>query len=449
MPNANNLAGKRAALLTLGCKLNFAETAAIGDRLREAGVSVSEDGRGADICVINTCSVTEAAEGKCRQAIRRMVRDNPGAAVVVTGCYAQLRPEAVSSIGGVSLVVGAERKGRIVECLSDVFNGGKPGSVRGGGPPVCPAAEIRSFFPACSCGNRTRHFLKVQDGCDYFCSYCAIPYARGRSRSPSTASLVEQARAAAAQGCKEIVLTGVNIGDFGRPAGETLAGLLKALEEVEGVGRYRISSIEPDLLTDDIISFCSASRKFMPHFHIPLQSGSDTVLRLMRRRYDTAFFAGRIEAVRSAMPDAFVGIDVIAGARGETERLFEETYGFLSALDFAQLHVFPYSERPGTQALRIPHAVPPEERRERARRLAELSERKRREFYGKYIGTRRKVLAERASGGGALRGFTDNYIRVELQGAGGGARGGFIAEALLTGFSEDGTALTGEMAGMA
>lgn len=348
--------GKKAAYFTLGCKLNFSETSTFGRLLSDMGVRTVEDGEVADICIINTCSVTEVADHKCRQAIHRMVRNHPGAFVVVTGCYAQLKPETVSRIDGVDLVLGANEKANLIQFLSEAWSGTKTeGALHR--YYTEKTKDIKTFAPSCSRGNRTRYFLKVQDGCNYFCTYCTIPYARGFSRNPSIASLVEQAENAAAEGGKEIVLTGVNIGDFGETTHERFVDLVKALDKVEGIHRYRISSIEPDLLDDELIEYCAQSRAFMPHFHIPLQSGSDEVLRLMHRRYDTALFAHKINLIKKVMPDAFIGVDVMVGTRGERPELFEETYNFLESLDVTQLHVFPYSERPGTMALKIPYIV--------------------------------------------------------------------------------------------
>ena len=323
---------KTAVYYTLGCKLNFSETSTIGKILREAGVRTVRKGERADICVVNTCSVTEMADKKCRQAIHRLVKQHPGAFVVVTGCYAQLKPGDVAKIEGVDVVLGAEQKKDLLQYLGDLQKH------EAGEAHTTAAKDIRSFAPSCSRGDRTRFFLKVQDGCDYFCSYCTIPFARGRSRNGTVASMVEQARQAVAEGGKEIVLTGVNIGDFGKTTGETFFDLVKALDEVEGIERYRISSIEPNLLTDEIIEFVSHSRRFMPHFHIPLQSGSDDVLKLMRRRYDTALFASKIKKIKEVMPDAFIGVDVIVGTRGETEEYFEDAYRFIAGLDVTQLH---------------------------------------------------------------------------------------------------------------
>lgn len=413
--------GKKAKYYTLGCKLNFSETSTFGRMLSEMGVIDAKEDETADICLINTCSVTEMADAKCRQQIRKMVRQNPGSFVVVTGCYAQLKPENVAKIDGVGLVLGSNEKADLIQYLSDAWtedisldnsekdlqNNKKCHFVK--------TKEIKSFAPSCSRGNRTRFFLKVQDGCNYFCTYCTIPYARGFSRNPSIESLVKQSEQAAAEGGKEIVLTGVNIGDFGRTTGETFLDLVKALDKVEGIERFRISSLEPDLLDDELIRYCAEeSRSFMPHFHIPLQSGSDEILRLMHRRYDKALFAHKISLIKEMMPDAFIGVDVMVGCRGETPELFEECYDFIKSLDVTQLHVFPYSERPGTSALNIPYTVDSVEKKRRSQLLLELSEQKTNAFYASYIGQCRDVLLEKASRGKIMHGFTDNYIRVEL-----------------------------------
>ncbi|MCI5875326.1 MAG: tRNA (N(6)-L-threonylcarbamoyladenosine(37)-C(2))-methylthiotransferase MtaB [Prevotella sp.] len=405
--------GKKAAYYTLGCKLNFSETSTFGKTLQEMGVATVSEGEQADICLINTCSVTEVADRKCRTAIRRMVRENPGSFVVVTGCYAQLESEKVAQIDGVDLVLGSNEKAHLIQYLSDAWTN------RGGEGHLhrfhsVKTKEIRTFQPSCSRGNRTRYFLKVQDGCNYFCTYCTIPYARGFSRNPSISSLVEQAEHAAAEGGKEIVLTGVNIGDFGRSTGERFIDLVRALDGVQGISRFRISSLEPDLLDDALIGYCAHSRAFMPHFHIPLQSGSDHVLRLMHRRYDKELFAHKIKLIKALMPDAFIGVDVMVGCRGEHPEHFEECYDFLRSLDVTQLHVFPYSERPGTSALAIPYVVDEHEKRVRCNRLLELSTEKTHDFYSRYIGTEAEVLFERATRGRMMHGFTRNYIRVEL-----------------------------------
>jgi len=351
-----------------------------------------------------------------------MVRQNPGAFVAVTGCYAQLESESVSKIEGVDLVLGSNEKADLVQFLSDAWTA-KESENEGQSDTEhdslhrfysVKTKNIKSFAPSCSRGNRTRYFLKVQDGCDYYCTYCTIPYARGNSRNPTIASLVAQAERAALDGGKEIVLTGVNIGDFGKTTGESFLDLVKALDKVEGIERYRISSMEPDLLSDELIDYCAQSRAFMPHFHVPLQSGSDEVLKLMHRRYDKALFAHKIQLIKERMPDAFIGVDVMVGCRGETPECFEECYDFLNGVDVTQLHVFPYSERPGTAALRIPYVVSDADKKERSKRLLDMSESKRIDFYAKYIGTEQEVLFEKASRGRAMHGFTKNYVRVEL-----------------------------------
>ena len=428
MNTTSCLQGKSAVYFTLGCKLNFAETSAIARQLADAGVRKAKAGEIADICVVNTCSVTEVADHKCRQAIHKLVRQHPGACVVVTGCYAQLKPEEVAAIPGVSLVLGQDEKGKVVERIIEKR-------------PTPDPAGSSPFVPSCSCGDRTRYFLKVQDGCNYFCTYCTIPFARGRSRNGSIASLVAQAEQAAAEGGREIVITGVNIGDFGRSTGESFLDLLRALDAVEGIARYRISSIEPNLLTDEIIQFCAESRAFMPHFHIPLQSGSDEVLRLMHRRYDTALFYNKVSRVRELMPDAFIGVDVIVGTRGETAELFDEAERFIQSLPVSQLHVFSYSERPGTAALRIPHVVRPEEKHERSQRLLVISDQKLHDFYERFIGTTRPVLLEHSRTKGLYNGFTDNYIKVEYRGEG---CDNMIQSLSLTGWNDKHTALIAE-----
>ena len=408
--------GKTAAYYTLGCKLNFSETSTFGKMLQELGVRTAAKGEKADICLINTCSVTEVADKKCRQQIHRMVRENPGAFVVVTGCYAQLEAEEVAKIDGVSLVLGSNEKANLIQFLSEAWiNRGEKLEVRGERNAFRQKTkDIKSFAPSCSRGNRTRYFLKVQDGCDYFCTYCTIPYARGFSRNPSIASLVAQAEEAAKEGGKEIVLTGVNIGDFGKTTGEHFIDLVKALDKVEAIQRYRISSLEPDLLSDELIEYCAQSRAFMPHFHIPLQSGSDAVLKLMHRHYDRQLFADKIHRIKELMPDAFIGVDVMVGCRGETPECFEETYEFLKGLDVTQLHVFPYSERPGTSALSIPYVVTEKDKKLRSKRLLDLSDEKTIAFYQQHVGQEAEVLFEKATRGRAMHGFTRNYIRVEL-----------------------------------
>ena len=401
---------RRAAFFTLGCKLNFAETSAIGRMLAERGVVRCAPDQTPDLCVVNTCSVTEMADKKGRQLIRRIASRYPEATIVVTGCYAQLKPEEVAAIPGVDIVLGSDEKLRMGAWLDRWLEERRPQMH------VTPPLDIRTFRPSCERGDRTRYFLKVQDGCDYYCTYCTIPMARGRSRSGSTADIVEQARRAAAEGGREIVITGVNIGCFGRDTGESFFDLLRRLDEVEGIERYRISSIEPNLLTPEIVEWVAReARAFMPHFHVPLQSGSDAVLRLMNRRYDTALFADRMALITDLIPDAFIGIDVIAGARGETPEEWERSYDFIASLPFAHLHVFPYSERPGTKALALAHSVARHDRHERVARLTRLSEQRQLAYTGRFIGTQRPVLWEHPDAEGRMHGLTDNYIRVTAQ----------------------------------
>lgn len=400
----------RTALFhTLGCKLNFAETSTVARLFAEKGIRRVQAGETPDICVVNTCSVTDLADKKCRQAIRSLIKKYPDAVVMVTGCYAQLKGEEIAAIPGVDIVAGTDRKLLLGEYLDEWMAGHQPRTL------ITPTKDIRDFSPSCSRGDRTRYFLKVQDGCDYYCSYCTIPMARGRSRSGTITDIVAQAEAVAAERGKEIVLTGVNIGDFGKGRDDTFFDLIKRLDMVEGIERYRISSIEPNLLTDDIIDWVASSRRFMPHFHIPLQSGSDEVLRLMRRHYDTALFRSKIERIRHVMPDAFIGVDLIVGARGETEELFEESRQFIDSLDISRLHVFTYSERPGTRALSIGHSVPKEEKHRRTRLMLALSEKKLHDFSSRFVGTTRPVLLEHPRRGRPMSGFTDNYLKVEVE----------------------------------
>ena len=440
---------KKAVYYTLGCKLNFAETSTVGAELKAHGVRTARKGEIADICVVNTCSVTEVADSKCRQAIHRLVRNHPGAIVVVTGCYAQLKPEQVSAMEGVDLVLGSNEKGQIVEAIAERLQMmPEERKLAAHEHRTVRTADIRNFMPSCSCGDRTRYFLKVQDGCDYYCTYCTIPFARGRSRNGSIEMLVSQATEAANAGAKEIVITGVNIGDFGKTTGESFLDLLKVLDTVQGIERYSISSIEPNLLTDEVLQFCAQSRAFMPHFHIPLQSGSDEVLRLMRRKYDTALVRSKVERVLELMPDAFIGVDTIVGTRGETEELFQEAYDFMASLPVAQYHVFPYSERPGTKALEIPHKVRPEEKKERSQKILDLSESITHAFYERYIGKVRPVLLEHSKSKRTMHGFTDNYIRVEInlpEGTSSDMVDNTIVNVRLGEWNEDGTALKGEI----
>ncbi|HCN53781.1 MAG TPA: tRNA (N(6)-L-threonylcarbamoyladenosine(37)-C(2))-methylthiotransferase MtaB [Prevotella sp.] len=418
MINTSAFQGKTAAYFTLGCKLNFSETSTFGQMLQGMGVRTAEKGEHVDLCLINTCSVTEVADHKCRQTIHRMVREHPDAFVVVTGCYAQLEADTVARIPGVDLVLGSNEKAHLIQYLSDAWSKYLECGVADDAGEAefhhVKTKDITTFSPSCSRGNRTRYFLKVQDGCNYFCTYCTIPYARGFSRNPSIASLVEQAEQAAREGGKEIVLTGVNIGDFGETTHERFLDLVKALDQVQGIHRFRISSLEPDLLSDELIDYCAHSRAFMPHFHIPLQSGSDAVLKLMHRRYDTALFAHKIHLIKEKMPDAFIGVDVMVGCRGERPEYFEECYDFLKGLDVTQLHVFPYSERPGTSALAIPYVVTDADKKARSKRLLALSDEKTHAFYAAHVGEQAEVLFEKAPKGKVMHGFTRNYIRVEL-----------------------------------
>ena len=392
---------------TFGCKLNFAETSTIGKILADRGFCRASYGQTPDIVVVNTCSVTEVADRKCRHLIHSLTRKYPDALVIVTGCYAQLKGNEIAKIPGVDIVLGSEQKLEISEFIDKWLETREQTVV------ITPGKDIRKFSHSCEKGDRTRYFLKVQDGCDYFCSYCTIPIARGRSRSDSVASIVADARRVAEEGGKEIIITGVNIGDFGKRTDETFYDLVKALDEVDGIERYRISSIEPDLLTDEIIELVAKSRRFMPHFHIPLQCGSDEVLKIMRRHYDTKLFAAKMAKIKEIIPDAFIGIDLIVGMRGETEELFQESYDFCESMDITRLHVFPYSERPGTMALRLEHVVDPKEKAFRAHKMIELSDRKLKAFTEKYIGTTRKVLFEQPKPGMPMHGFTDNYLRIE------------------------------------
>lgn len=405
----NSTFGTRTALFhTFGCKLNFSETSTVAAMLAERGVRRATAGEEPDFIVVNSCSVTDLADKKCRQTIRSLHRRHPGAAIVVTGCYAQLKSDEVAALPGVRIVAGIDRKLDIADFVDAWCADHTPRTI------VQPARDIRVFSPSCSRGDRTRYFLKVQDGCDYWCSYCTIPAARGRSRSGSIESMVGQARAAAAEGGREIVITGVNIGDFGKGTDKTFLDLCRALDEVDGIERYRISSIEPNLLTDEIIDFVASSRRFMPHFHVPLQSGDDEVLALMRRHYDTALFREKMERIRSAMPHAFVGVDLIVGARGETEERFMRSRDFVASLPVSRLHVFTYSERPGTRALEITPAVSPAEKHRRTRIMLGVSDRLYRDFASPFAGTVRPVLLEHPRPGHPMGGFTDNYLRVEL-----------------------------------
>lgn len=397
------MSAPKVSFHTLGCKLNFAETATLARQFSSGGY-VKTTAADADIYVINTCSVTEHADKKCRNLIRKLARTNPNAIIAVTGCYAQLKPDSISQIEGVDIVLGNSSKGQLFTQVDELVKKGKLGP--------CENSSLAGFFSAFSTEGRTRSFLKVQDGCDYKCSYCTIPYARGESRNIPISEAVQHARAIAAAGQKEIVLTGINTGDFGHTTGEKFIDLLTALDAVDGIERYRISSIEPNLLTDEVISFTAASEKFQPHFHIPLQSGCNRILGLMRRRYTTDIFARRIEAARRAMPDTFFGIDVIVGFPGETADDFETTYGFLENIAPAYLHVFPYSDRPLAPASKFDGKVAPQIAADRVKRLTDLSERLHRRFSEHYIGKEAYVLWESTLKNGKIAGFTGNYIRV-------------------------------------
>jgi threonylcarbamoyladenosine tRNA methylthiotransferase MtaB len=399
---------RKIAFYTLGCKLNFSESSSIAASFQEAGYARVELEEQPDVVVINTCSVTDHADKKCRNIVRRALSSNPNAFIAVIGCYAQLKPKEIAEIPGVDMVLGANEKFNLPEHIGA---GDKLDE------PVIFNEEIkqtREFVPSFSSNDRTRTFLKVQDGCNYFCAFCTIPLARGRSRSANVASTVEQAKLVSAKGVKEIVLTGVNIGDFGTAHGETFLDLIKELDKVEGIERFRISSIEPNLLSNEIISFCAQSNKFVPHFHIPLQSGSDAVLKSMRRRYLTDLYADRIGQIKRQMPDACIGVDVIVGFPGESEEDFDATYKFLLELDIAYLHVFTYSERPNTTALRIQEVVPIGKRQERNKKLRILSLKKKRAFYESQLGKPAEALLEATEQDGFMYGFTREYVKVKL-----------------------------------
>ncbi len=409
---------RTVAFYTLGCKLNYSETSAIGRRFEQAGYGVTDFRQPADIYVINTCSVTDFADRKCRQVVRKALRRNPDAKVVVIGCYAQLKPQEIADIPGVDLVLGAAEKFRVLDYVEDLSKAPGKGLVEAGA-----VRQASTFVDAFSFGDRTRSFLKVQDGCNYKCTFCTIPQARGGSRSDTVPHVLENARHIAGLGVKEIVLTGVNIGDFGngteviegsRPQKEALfIDLIGALDEVKGIERFRISSIEPNLCTDAIIEFVAASRRFVPHFHMPLQSGNNKQLAQMRRRYRRELYAERVAKIKALMPHACIGLDVIVGFPGETEADFLESYRFIRELDVSYLHVFTYSERPNTPAAEMEGAVPMHLRRERNRMLTILSDKKKRAFYAAHQGQERKVLFEHSREAGRMSGFTDNYIKID------------------------------------
>lgn len=403
-----DIAGKKVAYITLGCKLNFSETSTIKHSLEKAGAATVGEKEHADIFVINTCSVTDMAEKKGRQLIRKIISHNPGAYIVVVGCYAQLRAQEIMSIDGVSLVLGANDKFNVEHYLRHLEDTERQETHS------CNVFKLSNFDLAYSFGDRTRCFLKIQDGCDYFCTYCTIPYARGRSRSASVSQILQAIHDVAVKGVKEIILTGVNTGDFGRGTDDDFLHLLRRLDALDEIERYRISSIEPNLLTDEIIDFVAGSRHFMPHFHVPLQSGNNEVLKLMRRRYDRELFAAKMYKIKETLPDAFIGVDTIVGMRGETREYFEDARNFIESLPISQLHVFPYSERQGTKALEIPYMVSQEEKHHRVTELLQISESKHAAFYRQFEGTSRPVLFEDNQVGNHICGFTDNYIKVQL-----------------------------------
>lgn len=436
----NTTFGTMTALFhTFGCKLNFAETSTVAKIFADRGIRRVSVGETPDIVVVNTCSVTELADKKCRQMIRSFNKRYPDATIIVTGCYAQLKADEIVALPGVSVVAGSDKKLQLGEYLDLWLETHTPQSI------VTPAADMRTFVPSCSRGDRTRYFLKVQDGCDYWCTYCTIPKARGRSRSGTIEQMVAQAREVARDGGKEIVITGVNIGDFGKGTDETFFDLVKALDEVDGIERYRISSIEPNLLTDEIIDFVARSKRFMPHFHVPLQCGSDAVLKLMHRHYDTALFRHKMERIREFMPDAFIGVDLIVGARGETPDEFEKSRSFVESLDISRLHVFPYSERPGTRALSIDYVVSQAEKHRRTRVMLEISERKLREFSKRFEGSVRPVLMEHPNSRHPMTGFTDNYLKVSVADAPESFDNRIVNVRLLS-TSPDGEEMKGEIA---
>lgn len=399
--------GKKASFYTLGCKLNFSETSSIARRFEELGFERVEFTENADAVVINSCSVTAEGDKKTRNIIRQAVRKNPEALIIVTGCYAQLQPETIQKIDGVDLVIGSSEKQNITDYLGNL-NKKEETEIH-----IHKPKEIRNYFHAYSYGDRTRSFLKVQDGCDYYCTYCTIPFARGRSRNDTIANTVAEAHEIVAKGTLEIILTGVNIGDFGKSTGEEFIDLLRELDKIEQLKRIRISSVEPNLLTDEIIEFAAKSQRIMPHFHLPLQSGSNDVLTLMKRKYKREVFESRVAKIKKELPHAFIGVDVIAGTNGETDEFFRDSYRFIADLDVSQLHAFPYSERPGTQALEIKPVVPVDERKHRTQRLISLSDRKTEDFYRQHLGAIRPVLFEEQKDKRTISGFTDNYIRVE------------------------------------
>jgi len=398
---------RSVAFYTLGCKLNFSETSSIGNKLAEIGYSKKDFTEGADVYVINTCSVTDHADRKCKKVVNEALRYNPNAYVVVMGCYAQLKPEEIATIPGVDLVLGASEKFKLNEYLDSIQKNEITKIARS------PIKEVRDFVPGFSAGDRTRTFLKVQDGCDYFCTFCTIPLARGSSRSFNVDETIKVASELATGDVKEIVLTGCNLGDFGIQHQQTFFDLIRELDKLQGIERFRISSIEPNLLEDGIIDFVANSQKFVPHFHIPLQSGSNKILKAMRRKYERELYQEKVERIKTIMPHCAIGVDVIVGFPGETEEDFLETYTFLNELDITYLHVFPYSERPQTTAVKLPDSVPLKIRGERTEQLRNLSEKKRVQFYNSFLNQTMPVLFEKEEKGGKMYGFTPNYLKIE------------------------------------
>jgi len=398
---------KKVAFYTLGCKLNFSETSSIAKSFNEQGFATVDFSDHADCYVINTCSVTDNADKKCRNIVRKALRNNPTGFVIVVGCYAQLKPEEIKSIEGVDLVLGAEEKFNALDHIGSLDKN------ESGIALYDKIGRVKEFFPSFSSGDRTRSFLKIQDGCDYFCAFCTIPLARGRSRSNTVKETIKTAKEVALTEAKEVVITGVNIGDFGKGTAETFYDLVKELDQIEGIDRFRISSIEPNLLSDEIIDYVSTSKRFVPHFHIPLQSGSDNLLVAMRRKYLSDLYRNRVGLIKKLMPDACIGVDVIIGFPGETDQEFQTTYDFLIELDVSYLHVFTYSERDNTTAVRLDDVVPMETRNKRSKMLRILSAKKKRKFYESQIGTEHTVLWEATDEDGFMTGFTENYVKVQ------------------------------------
>jgi len=399
---------RKVALYTLGCKLNFSESSTIARMFEDEGYARVDFNDTPDVYVINTCSVTENADKKCKQLVKKALKINPDAFVAIIGCYAQLKPDEIAQIHGVNMVLGASDKFKIIEHFQHIDQTDKP-QVH-----ASKIKEVNKFTPSYSKGDRTRSFLKIQDGCDYFCTFCTIPLARGKSRNNTIAETVKVAEEIGKTNINEVVLTGVNIGDFGQGGEENFFQLIQKLDKVEGIERYRISSIEPNLLSPEIIDFVTHSKKFMPHFHIPLQSGSDALLKAMRRKYNSQLYVDRIKKIKTAMPHACIGVDVIVGFPGETEKEFLTTYNFLNELDVSYLHVFTYSERQNTTAIKMDGIVPKEERSRRSKMLHILSEKKKRYFYEQHIGKTYNVLFETEQHNEYLNGFTDNYIKVKV-----------------------------------